>query len=168
MDLNVVITDKEIDDVLLCHRLVRADLTTEELTSLRHQMEWEKSGGATLDGVLWIGRLPELSLKRRFGQMGMMSEVQSKLRSIIERCQWMPEKTKDQTSQEYIEQDSCALTKDELLFFWDLYYHYGKMECIDSSIHQFLYFDDYKYWIIRGPEKEISIIHRQKVTQQER
>lgn len=94
MNFNVVVTDKEIDDMLYWHRLVREDLTSEELASLRHQMEWDKAGGATLDGVLWIGRLPELSLKRRFGQRAMILEDQSRLRSIIERCQCRTEKTK--------------------------------------------------------------------------
>lgn len=43
MDFNVVVTDKEIDDELLKHRLIRADLTTEELASLREEMIWEKA-----------------------------------------------------------------------------------------------------------------------------
>ena len=166
MDFNVVVTNKEIDDELFLHGLVREDLTTEELASLRHQMEWDKAGGATLDGVLWIGRLPELSLKRRFGQLGMMSYDQSKLRCIIEKCLWMSEKTKGQTSIEHIEKNSCTLTTDEFQFFWDTYYNYGKMEWIDSSLHQYLYFDDYKYWMKRGSAEEIAVIHRQKVSPQ--
>ena len=166
MDFNVVVTDKEIDDELQKHRLVRADLTAEELASLRHKIEWEKAGGAVLDGVLSIGRLPKLSLKRRFGQMAMMSEYQSKLRSIIEQCLWTPEETDGQAAQEYIEKDTCALTAEEFLFFCDSYYNYGKIEWTDTTSHQYLYFDDYKYWMKRGLPKNISVIHRQKTAPQ--
>ena len=167
MNFNVVVTDKEIDDMLYWHRLVREDLTSEELASLRHQMEWDKAGGATLDGVLWIGRLPELSLKRRFGQRAMILEDQSRLRSIIERCQWKPEKTKDLTSYEYVEKDKCALTTEEFQFFTDAYYLYCTVERTDSSVHKHLFFDDYKYWMTREPEKEITVIYRQKATPQD-
>lgn len=166
MDFNVVVTDKEIDDELFLHGLVREDLTTEELASLRHQMEWDKAGGATLDGVLWIGRLPELSLKRRFGQRFMMPEDQSKLRSIIGRCEWKTEKATNLASYEYIEKDSCNLTADEFQFFCESYYNYLKVERTDSSFHQYLYFDDYRYWMTREPEKEITVIYRQKASQQ--
>ncbi len=166
MDLkNVVVTDKEIDDELSHHRLVRADLTEEELDSLREEMIWEKAGGAVLDGVLWIGRLPKLSRNRRYGQLGMMSYDQSYLRSIIERCQWKPEE-KSRTSIECIKRDSCALTTDEFQFFWDTYYNYGKMEWVDSSFHQYLYFDDYKYWMEREAAKMVTVIHRQKAKSQ--
>ena len=166
MDFNVVVTDKEIDDEQFWHGLVREDLTTEELASLRHQMEWDKAGGATLDGVLALGRLPELSLKRRFGQRFMMPEYQSRLRSIIERCEWMTEKATDLASYGYIEKDSCNLTADEFKFFCDSYYNYQKVERTDSSSRHYLYFDDFRYWMTWEPEKEISVIYRQKASPQ--
>ena len=166
MDFNVVVTDKEIDDELLKHRLFREDLTTEELAELREEMIWEKAGGAVLDGVLWIGRLPELSLKRRFGQRFMMPEDQSKLRSIIGRCEWKTEKATDLASYEYIEKDSCNLTADEFQIFRDSYYNFLKVERTDSSFRQYLYLDDYRYWMTREPEKEITVIYRQKASPQ--
>ena len=41
-----------------------------------------------------------------------------------------------------------------------------KVERTDSSFHQYLYFDDYRYWMTREPEKEITVIYRQKASQQ--
>lgn len=168
MDFNVGVTDKEIDDELFKHRPVRADLTTEELASLREEMIWKKAGGDVLDGVLWLGGLSELSRKRRYGQLGLMSKDQSELRSIIERCLWMPEKTEYQTFLEYIEKDSCGLTASEFLFFSDTCYYHGTMEKTDSSVHQYFYFDDYRYWMTIEPIKEVSVIYRQKAPPQKR
>ena len=96
----------------------------------------------------------------------MMTEDQSKLRSIIGRCEWKTEKATYLASYEYIEKDSCNLTADEFQFFCDSYYNFLKVERTDSSIRQYLYFDDYRYWMTREPEKEITVIYRQKASQQ--
>lgn len=161
MDFNIVITEKEIDDELFHRLLVREDLTPEELASLRDEMIWEKAGGAVLDGVLALGRLAEISHKRRLGQWGMMSKAQLELRSIIERCHWFREKASTQTTHEYIEWGICPITAEEFLFFVGKCYLHGKVERTDYSFRQYFYFDDYKYWTDRATV--ITIIHRTKI-----
>ena len=61
-----MITDKEIDDELFGQSLVRSDLTQEELSGLIRDMEWIKSGGAILDGIICSERLRKITRKRRY------------------------------------------------------------------------------------------------------
>lgn len=44
----MIVTDKELDDYLVSQNWTRNDLTEEQLSSLRQNMEWVKNGGAIL------------------------------------------------------------------------------------------------------------------------
>ena len=155
-----MITDKEIDDILFAHHLVRCDLTPEDLSLLIDEMEWKKNGGAVLDGVLAVGRLNKL----RFQRMGgLYSTDQEKIRKMIARCQWTFAKTMPWCPHEYIVRGKSPLTEEEFLYFIEMQRSYGKVERWGRYITPYLYIDDYKYWTMGAPVEETLVMNRAKV-----
>lgn len=155
-----MITDKEIDDNLFAHHLVRCDLTSEEMSLLIDEMERENNGGVVVDGVLSLGRLNDLRTQRI---EGLNSTDQERIRKMIARCQWTFAKTMPWCPHEYIVRGKCPLTEEEFLYFIDMQRSYGKVERWGKYITPYLYIDDYKYWTMGAPVKDTIVMNRAKV-----
>lgn len=158
-----MITDKEIDEKLFNHYLVRADLTSEELSALIRDMEFVKSGGILLDGVICSERLREITTKRAHAKLLMKQDDVDKLREMIARCEWTFAKTMPWCPHEYIVRGKCPLSEEEFLFFIDIQRGYGKIERWGKYITPYLYIDNYKYWTMGAPVEETIVMNRAKV-----
>lgn len=159
-----MISDKEIDDELFSQSLVRSDLTQEELSGLIRDMEWIKSGGAILDGVICSERLRNITTKRRYADFLIKQEDVEKLREMIARCEWTFAKTMPWCPHEYIVRGKCSLLEEEFLYFIDMQRGYGKVERWGKYITPYLYIDDYKYWTMGAPVEDTIVMNRAKIT----
>ncbi|MBO7577616.1 MAG: hypothetical protein IKP33_04115 [Prevotella sp.] len=89
-----MITEKELDNYLISQSWTRNDLTEEQLSSLRHDIEWGKNRGAILDGFLFFDNdLQLLKMQRQNSSIAIKPEEWDKLRSMIARCKWTFAKT---------------------------------------------------------------------------
>jgi hypothetical protein len=158
-----MITDKEIDDELFSQSLVRSDLTQEELSGLIRDMEWIKSGGAILDGIICSERLRKITRKRRYADFLLKQEDIEKLREMIARCEWTFAKTMPWCPHEYIVRGKCPLSEEEFLYFIGMQRGYGKVERWGKYITPYLYIDDYKYWTMGAPVEDTIVMNRAKV-----
>ena len=159
-----MITEKELDDYLISQSWTRNDLTEEQLSSLRHDIEWEKNGGAILDGFLFFDNdLQLLKMQRQHCSIFVKPEEWDKLRSMIARCEWTFAKTMPFAPHEYIVRGKCPLSEDEFLYFINMQRNYGKVERWGKYITPYLYIDDYKYWTMGAPLEETMVINRAKV-----
>ena len=159
-----MISDKEIDDELFSQSLVRSDLTQEELSGLIRDMEWIKSGGAILDGIICSERLRNITTKRRYADFLIKQEDIEKLREMIARCEWTFAKTMPWCPHEYIVRGKCSLLEEEFLYFIDMQRGYGKVERWGKYITPYLYIDDYKYWTMGAPVEDTIVMNRAKIT----
>ena len=159
-----MISDKEIDDELFSQSLVRSDLTQEELSGLIRDMEWIKSGGAILDGIICSERLRNITTKRRYADFLIKQEDVEKLREMIARCEWTFAKTMPWCPHEYIVRGKCSLLEEEFLYFIDMQRGYGKVERWGKYITPYLYIDDYKYWTMGAPVEDTIVMNRAKIT----
>ena len=159
-----MITDKEIDNELFAHSLVRDDLTAEELSDLIKDLEQvEKLGGAVTGGVVCSERLKNLTEKRRKAEVLVEAKEWEKLREMIVRCTWTFAKTMPWCPHEYIVRGKCPLTEDEFLYFIEMQRNYGKVERWGKYITPYLYIDSYKYWTMGAPVEETLVMNRAKV-----
>ena len=159
-----MISDKEIDDELFSQSLVRSDLTQEELSGLIRDLEWIKSGGAILDGIICSERLRNITTKRRYADFLIKQEDVEKLREMIARCEWTFAKTMPWCPHEYIVRGKCSLLEEEFLYFIDMQRGYGKVERWGKYITPYLYIDDYKYWTMGAPVEDTIVMNRAKIT----
>ena len=160
----IPVTDKELDDYLISQCWTRGDLTEEQLSSLRNDLEWEKSGGAILDGFLCLEKdLQQLRMQRMYSSLFVKPEEWDKLRSMIARCTWTFAKTMPRCPHEYIVRGKCPLSEEEFLYFIDMQRNYGKVERWGKYITPYLYVDDYKYWTMGAPVEETIVMNRAKV-----
>ena len=156
-----MITDKEINDELFAHSLVRDDLTAEELSDLIKDLEQvEKLGGAVTGGVVCSERLKNLTEKRRKAEVLVEAKEWEKLREMIVRCTWTFAKTMPWCPHEYIVRGKCPLTEDEFLYFIEMQRNYGKVERWGKYITPYLYIDGYKYWTMGAPMEETMVMNR--------
>ena len=159
-----MITEKELDDYLISQSWTRNDLTEEQLSSLRHDIEWEKNGGAILDGFLFFDNdLQLLKMKRQHSSIFVKPEEWDKLRSMIARCKWTFAKTMPFAPHEYIVRGKCPLSEEEFLYFINMQRNYGKVERWGKYITPYLYIDSYKYWTMGAPVEETTVINRAQV-----
>ena len=113
-----MITDKELDDYLISQCWTRNDLTEEQLSSLREDMDYVKNGGAILDGFLFFEKeLQQLKMQRRYSSHFVKPEEWEKLREMIARCEWTFAKTMPWCPHEYIVRGKCPLTEEDFLYF---------------------------------------------------
>lgn len=160
----IPITDKELDDYLVSHCWTRNDLTEEQLSSLRKDMEKVKNGDYILDGFLFFEKdLQQLRIQRQYSSFIVKPEEWDKLRSMIARCEWTFAKSMPWCPHEYIVRGKCPLTEDEFVYFINMQHNYGKVERWGKYITPYLYVDDYKYWTMGAPIEETIIINRAKV-----
>lgn len=160
-----MITDKELDDYLISQNWTRADLTEEQLDSLRRDMDWIKSGGDMLDGFLYFEKeLQQLKMQRRNSSLFIKPEEWDKLREMVARCEWTFAKTMPWCPHEYIVRGKCSLSEEEFLYFIDMQRNYGKVERWGKYITPYLYIDDYKYWTMGAPVEETKVMNRAKVS----
>ena len=160
-----MITDKELDDYLISQNWTRADLTEEQLDSLRRDMDWIKSGGHMLEGFLCFEKnLQNLRMQRTYSQHLLKTEEWNKLRDMIARCEWTFAKTMPWCPHEYIVRGKCPLTEEEFLYFIEMQRNYGKVERWGKYITPYLYIDDYKYWTMGAPVEETIVMNRAKVS----
>ena len=160
-----MITDKELDDYLISQCWTRNDLTEEQLSSLREDMDYVKNGGAILDGFLFFEKeLQQLKMQRRYSSHFVKPEEWEKLREMIARCEWTFAKTMPWCPNEYILRGKCPLTEEDFLYFVDMQRNYGKVERWGKYITPYLYIDDYKYWTMGAPVEETIVMNRAKVT----
>lgn len=157
-----MITDKEIDDELFTHSLVRGDLTVDELTDLQKELEVAELGGFT-DSVVCCERLRNLTEKRRNAEIFIEDEEWERLREMIARCQWTFAKTMPWCPHEYIVRGKCPLTDEEFLYFIEMQRSYGKVERWGKYITPYLYIDGYKYWTMGAPVEETIVMNRAKI-----
>ena len=159
-----MITDKELDDYLISQNWTRADLTEEQLDSLRRDMDWIKSGGDMLDGFLYFEKeLQQLKMQRSYSSLFIKSEERDKLREMVARCEWTFAKTMPWCPHEYIVRGKCPLSEEEFIYFIDMQRNYGKVERWGKYITPYLYIDDYKYWTMGAPYEETIIMNRAKI-----
>ena len=159
-----MITEKELDDYLISQSWTRNDLTDEQLSSLRHDMEWVKNGGDILDGFLFFeDDLQLLKMQRLHSSLFVKPVEWDKLRSMIARCQWTYAKTMPFAPHEYIVKDKCPLTSEEFEYFVSMQREHGVKERWGKYNHPYLYIDDYKYWSMGAPMEETTVINRAKV-----
>ena len=160
----ITVTDKELDDYLISHGWTRNDLTEEQLSSLREDMEWVKNGGEVLDGFLCFETdLQQLKMQRLYSSYYVKPEDWDKLREMVARCEWTIAKSMPWCPHEYIVRGKCPLTDDEFVHFVDMQRNYGKVERWGKYITPYLYIDDYKYWTMGASYEETIIINRAKV-----
>ena len=160
-----MITDKELDDYLISQNWTRADLTEEQLDSLRRDMDWIKSGGDMLDGFLYFEKeLQQLKMQRRYSSLFIKPEEWDKLREMVARCEWTFAKTMPWCPHEYIVRGKCSLSEEEFLYFIDMQRNYGKVERWGKYITPYLYIDEYKYWTMGAPVEETIVMNRAKVS----
>lgn len=160
-----MITDKELDDYLISQNWTRADLTEEQLDSLRRDMDWIKSGGDMLNGFLYFEKeLQQLKMQRSYSSLFIKSEERDKLREMVARCEWTFAKTMPWCPHEYIVRGKCPLSEEEFIYFIDMQRNYGKVERWGKYITPYLYIDDYKYWTMGAPVEETIVMNRAKVT----
>ena len=160
-----MITDKEINDELFAHSLVRDDLTAEELSDLKKELEKvEELGGTVNGGVLCCERLKNLAERRRNAEFFIETKEWDKLREMIARCKWTFAKTMPWCPHEYIVRGKCPLSEEEFLYFIEMQRNYGKVERWGKYITPYLYIDGYKYWTMGAPVEETIVINRAKVT----
>lgn len=160
-----MITEKEIDNELFIHSLVRDDLTAEELSDLKKELERvEKLGNAVTDGILCCERLKDLAKKRRNAEVFIKAKEWEKLREMIARCTWTFAKTMPWCPHEYIVRGKCPLSEEEFLFFIEMQRKYGKVERWGKYITPYLYIDGYKYWTMGAPVEETRVMNRAKIT----
>lgn len=157
-----MVTDREIDDMLIAHDLVRNDLSEEQLSSLKREMEWVKNGGGILDGVLYDERLQQLRFQRRYNSFFIKPEEYDKLREMIARCQWTFAKAMPWCPHEYIVRGKCPLSSEEFMYFVDMQRRYGKIQRWGKYILPYLHIDGYKYCTTEERIEETSVIYRKK------
>ena len=88
----------------------------------------------------------------------------SRLRSMIERCEWTFAKTMPWAPHEYIVRGKCPLTEEEFLYFIDMQRRFGIKEHWGKYYNPYIYVDDYKYWTMGAPVEETIVMNRAKVT----
>jgi hypothetical protein len=160
-----MITDKELDDYLVKQCWTRNDLTEEQLSSLRQDMDDLKNGKDFLDGMLFFEKkLQDLKWRRKIGTSAFKPEDWEKLREMVARCQWTFAKTMPWCPHEYIVRGKCPLSEEEFLYFIDMQRNYGKVERWGKYITPYLYIDDYKYWTMGAPVEETIVMNRAKVS----
>ena len=160
-----MITDKELDDYLISQCWTRNDLTEEQLSSLRDDMDYVKNGGDILDGFLFFEKeLQQLKWQRKCSSLFIKPEEWDKLREMIARCEWTFAKTMPWCPHEYIVRGKCPLSEDEFIYFINMQRSYGKVERWGKYITPYLYIDDYKYWTMGAPVEETIVMNRAKVT----
>ena len=159
-----MITDKELDDYLVKQCWTRNDLTEEQLSSLRQDMDDLKNGKDFIDGLLFFEKdLQDLKWRRKIGTSAFKSEDWERLREMVARCQWTFAKTMPWCPHEYIVRGKCPLSEEEFLYFIDMQRNYGKVERWGKYITPYLYIDDYKYWTMGAPVEETIVMNRAKV-----
>ncbi len=159
----LTVTDEEFEDYVFSHKLLKSDLTKEQLNSLRAEMELIRNGGVFIDCVLCDEELNEKKWRRRLGIMMLDINKREKLREMIARCHWTFAKTMPNAPHEYIVRDKCELTDDEFLFFVDVQRNYGKVERWGKYTLPYLYVGNYKYWTMGAPHEDTIIINRAEV-----
>ena len=160
----IAVTDKELDDYLVSQSWTRNDLTEEQLSSLRRDMEKVRNGDYILDGFLFFEKdLQQLRIQRQYSSFIVKPEEWDKLREMVARCEWTFAKSMPWCPHEYIVRGKCPLTDDEFVHFVDMQRNYGKVERWGKYITPYLYIDDYKYWTMGAPIEETIIINRAKV-----
>lgn len=161
----MIVTDKELDDYLVSQNWTRNDLTEEQLSSLRQNMEWVKNGGAILDGFLCFEKdLQQLRIQRQYSSIIVKSEEWDKLREMVARCEWTFAKSMPWCPHEYIVRTKCSLTEDDFVHFVKMQRNYGTVERWGNYITPYLYIDDYKYWTMGAPLEETTVINRAKAS----
>ena len=159
-----MITDKELDDYLVKQCWTRNDLTEEQLSRLRQDMDDLKNGKDFIDGLLFFEKdLQDLKWRRKIGTSAFKSEDWERLREMVARCQWTFAKTMPWCPHEYIVRGKCPLSEEEFLYFIDMQRNYGKVERWGRYITPYLYIDDYKYWTMGAPVEETIVMNRAKV-----
>lgn len=125
----MIVTDKELDDYLVSQNWTRNDLTEEQLSSLRQNMEWVKNGGAILDGFLCFEKdLQQLRIQRQYSSIIVKSEEWDKLREMVACCEWTFAKSMPWCPHEYIVRTKCSLTEDDFVHFVKMQRNYGTVE----------------------------------------
>ena len=158
-----MITEKDLDDYPIMQNWTRSDLTDEQLSSLRHNLEWVKNGGTILDGFLFFEKdLQQLRLQREYSCYFVKSEEFDNLREMIARCQWTFAKTMPFAPHEYIVKDKCPLANEEFNNFVKMQWNFGSVERWGNYITPYLYIDDYNYWTMGAPYEETKVINRAK------
>ena len=159
------VTDKELDYYLISQCWTRNDLTEEQLSSLRRDMEWVKNGGAILDGFLCFEKdLQQLRKQRQYSSFFVQPEEWEKLRELVARCEWTFAKSMPWCPHEYIVREKCPLTEDEFVHFVNMQRNYGNVERWGMYITPYLYIDDYKYWTMGAPVEETTVINRARAS----
>ena len=161
----ITVTDKELDDYLISQSWTRNDLTEDQLSSLRQNMEWVKNGGAILDGFLCFEKdLQQIRIQRQYSSIIVKPKEWDKLREMIARCEWTFAKSMPWCPHEYIVRAKCSLTEDDFVHFVKMQRNYGTVERWGNYITPYLYIDDYKYWTMGAPLEDTTVINRAKAS----